>query len=216
MAAAIVLAGVALALQFSSAATAETSNVKGQGGRGVWAENGVTMIRSEDGIEVSMEMPRPMPGTYNYPEGGEQPNGSIHPEIVQGEEEVFTLWFFNFNYPELCVDPYVCRFVDIVSEDGSAPPAEGGIYQADGVIVSGDIVKMSGEVLVGTPALTGANLTNPLCSHVHIGMAPHGMALEGDDLITQLTSGVGSPDWWWPAEFEWIDPQKGCAPQPAG
>ncbi len=213
---AIVLAGIALAVQFSSTATAETSDVAGQGDVGVWAQNGVTIIRSEDGIEVSMEMPRPMPGTYAYPEGGEQANGSIHPEIVQGEEEVFTLWFFNFNHPELCVDPYVCRFADIISEDGSPPPAEGGIYQVDGVIVSGSIITMSGEVRVGDPARTGADLTNPLCSHVHVGMAPHGMALDGDDLFTQLTSGVGSPDWWWAAEFEWIDASKGCTPQPAG
>lgn len=215
-AAAIILVGIVLALQFSSTAKAETSNVAGQGSVGVWAKNGVTLIRSEDGVEVSMEMPRPMPGTYDYPEGGLQANGSIHPPVSEGEDEVFTLWFFNFNYPELCKDPYACRIVDINGDEDWEPIAEGGIYQLDGVIASGNVIKMSGEVLVGAPALTGADLTNPLCSHVHIGMAPHGVALEGDDLVTQLNSGVGSPDWWWAAEFEWVDPQKGCTPQPAG
>ena len=215
-AAAIVLVAAVLALQFAGSAEAETADVAGQGNVGVWAEDGVTLIRSADGVEVSMEMPRPPPGEYNYPPGGEQPNGSMHPDLVQGEDEVFTLWFFNFNHPELCKDPYVCRIVDVLGEDDVAPPAEGGIYQLDGVIVSGDIIKMNGEVRVGDLARTGADLTNPLCSHVHIGMAPHGKALEGDDLATQLNSGIGSPDWWWPAEFEFVDPGKGCTPQPAG
>jgi len=213
---AIVAIVVALVVQFAGSASAETADVKGQGDRGIWALDGVTLIRTDEGLEVSMEMPRPPPGEYEYPEGGEQANGSFHPPVSQGEDEVFTLWLFNFNHPELCKDPYVCRIVDVNGEDGVPPPAEGGVYQVDGVIVDGDIIKMHGTVLVGTPARTGADLTSPLCSHVHIGMAPHGKALDGDDLLTQLSTGIGDPNWWWAAEFEFIDGEKGCTPQPAG
>jgi len=39
-------------------------------------------------------------------------------------------------------------------------------------------------------------------------MAPHGKALEGDDVLDQWSSGVGGTDWWWAAEFEFIDPEK--------
>lgn len=209
----IVVVAVALAIQFASSAEAETGDVKGQGGRGVWAIDGVTLVRFDDGVEVSMQVPRPQPGTYEYPPA-ETPSGGYHPPVSQGEEEVFTMWLFNFNHPELCKDPYVCRDVDISGENGVAPAAEGGVYRVDGVVVSGEFVTMKGTVLVGSPAAVGADMTNPLCSHVHVAMAPHGQALEGDDLLDQLNTSIGGTDWWWAALFEFIDAEKGCTPQP--
>lgn len=53
--------------------------------------------RVAQGLRMSVTMPTPEPGTYIYP-----PNP---PGIVAGHPEVFTLWAFIFNFPELCVGP---------------------------------------------------------------------------------------------------------------
>jgi len=55
-----------------------------------------------------------------------------------------------------------------------------------------------------------SGLSNTLCSHVHIGMAPHGEALQGEDLEEQMSTTIGGPDFFWAAEFEFLDPSKGC------
>jgi hypothetical protein len=199
-----------LAVSRRSIAEAETSDVSGQGGEGVYAVNGATLTRRAEGLEVSLKIPRPRPGEYTYPPP-ETPGGDPLPPVSVGEDEVFTLWLFVFNQPGRCIDPYVCRLVDILGDETTPEPAaKGAIYQLDAIVATGDIIEMNGQVTVGMTPVVGASLENPLCSHVHVGMAPHGEALEGNDLETQLTSTIGGPEFFWPAEFEFLDPAKGC------
>ena len=194
----------------SSTASAETADLSHQGGEGVWAADGATLTRTADTLGMELNVPRPMPGEYEYPPA-QQPNGDYHPPVSRGEEEVFTLWMFVFNHPELCRDPHVCRLVDVFGDETTPePPARGGIFQVDGVIATGNILEMSGVVTLESPAVQGVPLTNPLCSQVHIGMAPHGKALESDELEFQLSNTIGGPEWFWAAEFTVLDPENGC------
>ncbi len=199
-----------LVLRPSSSAEAETSDMSLQGGEGVWAVNGVELVRSQDALQVSLKIPRPMPGEYTYPPA-ETPAGDPTPPVGVGESEVFTLWMFVFNHPELCRDPYTCRLVDIFGDDEMPdPPAAGGVYQLSAIIATGNILEMDGEVMVGTDPATGAPLTNTKCSHVHIGMAPHGEALDGEDLEIQMSTTIGGPAFFWAASFEFLDSSEGC------
>lgn len=114
---------------------------------------------------------------------------------VPGYPEVFTLWFFGFDHPELCSDG-VCD-----GDDLGDTPARGSVYQLDGEIAYGKNLTMTGKVRLGQAALNGPGLANPLGAEVHVAMAPHGMALTGADLIQQLNSGVGGPPLWFGAFF---------------
>jgi hypothetical protein len=211
---AVVLVGAIVAVLLgwlSPAGGVEQAYLGGQGGDGVWANDAVTLERQADGLVVTLSAPRPDPGSYSYPPA-ETPAGEPTPMPGPGETEVFTLWIFIFNHPVECKDPNVCRMVDIVpdSETGESPKADGAIYQLDSIIADGDWLDMAGTISVGSPSNVGATLTDPLCAHVHIGMAPHGRALSGADLERQLSDAVGNPDFWWPAQFENIDPNLDC------
>jgi len=211
----VVLFIVALFAVISSdpapAVTVERLALGAQGGNGVWSNDAVTLERREDRLVVKLSAPRPDPGTYNYPPP-QTPAGDPTPMPGPGEIEVFTLWIFLFNHPPLCKDPNVCRMVDILpdAETGERPAAEGAIYQLDSIIADGDWLEMSGEISVGSPSAAGAILDDPYCAHVHIGMAPHGRALSGADLESQLSNAIGNPDFWWAAQFESIDPSFDC------
>jgi hypothetical protein len=208
---AVVVLLAVLADDAAPAITIEQGALNGQGGEGVWSNDAVTLERRADRLVVKLSAPRPEPGTYNYPEG-RTPTGDPTPSPGPGEIEVFTLWIFLFNHPPLCKDPNVCRMVDILPdpETGEQPAAEGAIYQIASIIADGDWLEMSGEITVGSPPSAGAALTEPYCSHVHIGMAPHGKALSGSDLESQLSNAIGNPDFWWAAQFENIDPSYNC------
>ena len=111
------------------------------------------------------------------------------------EAEVFTLWAFVFNYPELCTDS-ACDMDDV-----GDTPAKGGIFQVDGRIAAEGTLTLTGRVRLGQPASNGSTLENPLGAEIHAGIAAHGRALSGDDLWIQLNSSIGNPTLWWAATF---------------
>ena len=172
------------------------ADVMQQGGGDVYQHAGAKLIRTDHSIEVKWKVRTPHPGSYTYPTGDMVPPGAPpHPTIVPGYPEVFTLWFFGFDHPELCSDG-VCDGNDI-----GATPARGSVYQLDGVIAYGNHVRMHGKIRLGQTAANGLGLSNPLGAEVHVAMAPHGTALEGADLVHQLNSGVGGPPLWFAATF---------------
>ncbi len=200
-----VLAGIvaAVAVLIMAAPTAvadtpritQTSDVLAQGGNGLYQGDGARLVRSDGSLRIKWQVPTPEPGTYQYPTADQVPPGApTHPEIIAGWPEVFTLWVFVFNHPELCTVP--CDFDDI-----GDTPAQGGVHQADGIIAHGNKITLRGDVEVGAPSLAGATLTSPLTAEVHVAMTSHGQAYSGDELARQMTIAVGTPAEWWPAIF---------------
>lgn len=138
-------------------------------------------------------MVRPEPGSYLYPTEDMVPPGApIHPPIAPGDVEVFSLWLFVFNNPELCTDP--CDMDDV-----GETPAQGGIYQLDAMIGRGRRITMDGSVWYGQRADFGAPLTEPIDAELHLAMAPHGALLDPPDDIRQLNGAVGTAAHWWAA-----------------
>ena len=201
---AIVVVAVAVVVMVSSDDTGITENadISGQGGEGQpIAIDGAWLARATDGVRVSAVVPTPIPGSYEYPTrdmvvGWAQP----HPVVVTGgaddEEEVFTMWVFIFNYPDLCTDES-CDLDDLASDAA----ARGGSFQADGRIADRDELELVGSVRFGQLPSSGSFLENPLGAEVHIAIAPHGKALSGSDLQRQLTGPLGNPTLWWAATF---------------
>jgi hypothetical protein len=176
-------------------ASAETADVVGQGLAGpVVSADGARLIRSEKGINISLTMPTPMPGTYMYPD----PNG-FQPDVFQGHPEVFTGWAFIFNYPDQCSGGE-CGLDDL----GPDKPAKGAAYNYAGHAVGGTTLRLNGRVDLNDepfPAVPGAPLENPLGAEVHIAIAPHG-ALQPELLPTQITTPIGTLNHWWLALFQ--------------
>lgn len=175
-----------LAVETAGPTYADVSN---QGGGGVYAANGASLLRRPNGLQVSLRMATPAPGGYNYPEG-----------TVAGEPEVFTLWVFIFNNPELCSQP--CDSNDL----GVDKPARGGAYNGAGHAVGGSVLSLSGRVGVGEtpfnhPVITMAPLEKPATAEVHLAVAPHG-ALDPAKLPNELRIPVGTPPFWWVALFQ--------------
>lgn len=198
---AALLAALAMLIATAPAADADTprvvqsADVLAQGGNGLYQGDGARLTRDDHSLRIKWQVPTPEPGTYRYPTADQVPPGApTHPEIVAGWPEVFTLWVFVFNHPELCTAP--CDFDDI-----GDTPAQGGIYQADGIIAHGHKITMRGTVEVWAPPLAGVALTSPLTAEVHVAMTSHGRAYSGEDLARQLTIAVGTPAEWWPAFF---------------
>ena len=135
----------------------EYADVMNQGGLGVYAANGGRLVRQPGGLQASMTMPLPQPGSYVYADGG-----------IVGSPEVFTLWAFVFNYPELCSFP--CNGDDL----GMDKPAKGGAYNMGGHPASGRTLSVAGRIAVGEPAFRWAALEAPATAEVHLAMAPHG------------------------------------------
>lgn len=173
----------------------QRTDVLGQGGDGVYQGDGARLVRSEHSLRIKWQVPTPAPGSYRYPTADQVPPGApTHPEIVPGWPEVFTLWVFIWNHPELCTDP--CNFDDI-----GDTPAQGGIYQADGLIAHGNKITLQGRIDVGESPGAGVALSNPTTAEVHVAMTSHGMAYSGDELARQMSIAVGTPAEWWPALF---------------
>ena len=182
----------------------ERADFGGQGGEGgegpLLAESGASLIRSGDGIRVSAIVPTPTPGSYEYPSGDMTPEWSAaHPEVFPGgpdEPEVFTMWVFVFNYPDMCTDDS-CDLDDLAQ----GAPARGGVYQADGRVADGDDLEFAGAVRLGQDPATGSALENPFGAEVHLAIAPHGKMLDGTDGWRQLNGPLGNPTLWWAASF---------------
>lgn len=153
----------------------QTEDVFGQGLDGeVVAEDGATLRRTEDGVSMSLAMPTPEPGTYDYPESGLF-SGPGHPEA-------FTLWAFVFN----------------------DPPAEDwdGAFFVAGHGVSGPKLNLSGRVSTNTEPFAGDHLDDPEGAEVHLAVAPHG-ELDPELMPEQIQTPTGpGPDIWWIALFD--------------
>lgn len=168
----------------------ERADVMNQGGVGVYALDGAMVVRQANGLRMSMTMPTPEPDSYVYPAGTEA-----------GHPEVFTLWAFIFNFPELCDGP--CDGNDL----GADAPAKGSVYNVGGHVASGNSLTISGRAGVGEPALappplTPTPLVDPNGAEIHLAVTSHG-ALDPTTLPTEFRIPTGSPvcACWWVAVF---------------
>ena len=198
---------LALAALFTSTSTVlakgavkQTSNVVGQGPAGpIVAENGATVTRTKNGFGIALSMPTPLPGSYDYPPAN--PFQPVAP--VPGTPEVFTGWAFIFNQPENCAIPNQC-----VPPPPNAPApndfttARGGVYNFAGHPVSGGgALNLVGHLSVGESQFGGPyGLENPAGAEIHVAVAPHGV-LVPELLPEQIRTPVGSPPFWWLAQF---------------
>ena len=184
---------------FAGSTTTQKEDILGQGGTTpVMAHNGARLVRADERVDVSFRLQTPHARTYAYPTADMVPPGAFHPPVVPGDgvtPEVFTLWAFVFNYPELCSDG-ACSFDDI-----GDTPAQGGIYQLDGTIARSPHLRLDGKIRIGQQPAVGVALENPFGMEIHAAVAPHGQRYTGDDLVAQMNGSVGTPEHWWPAIF---------------
>ena len=162
----------------------ETQDVAIQGGGGVYAADAATLIRTSNGLNITVTIPTPKPGSYLYPGGA-----------VEGSPEVFTGWAIVFNYPDMCSGP--CDGDDL----GADKPAKGGVYNIAGHMTGGSTLTMSGHVSVGQAPFAFAPLQLPATADVHIAIAPHGQ-LDPSQMPAQISTPIGGPPVWWVALFE--------------
>ncbi|NNE94891.1 MAG: hypothetical protein HKN24_02580 [Acidimicrobiales bacterium] len=195
VACATIAAGVAQAAG-NSRVIHRRADVMVQGGGDVYQSRGAYLQRMDHSLEVWWSVKTPESGSYVYPTPDMVPPGAPpHPPLEPGDDEVFTLWLFVFDNPELCSDG-VCD-----GDDVGNVGVGGSVYQVDGEIAYRTRLRMSGKVRLGQAAANGPGLSNPLGAEVHVAMAPHGAARDGADLIRQLNSPVGNPTLWWAALF---------------
>lgn len=169
--------------------------ISAQGETGVAPKSSARLERRDESLGVKFRLRTPEPGSYEYPTADMIPAGDpVHPDVVPGKAEVFTLWVFIFNNPAECSD--ACN-----GDDLGDTPAQGGVYQADATIGYDDTIVMNGDVWATTTAYRGVPLVNPHGAEVHVAMAPHGGALAGADLTRQLNGAIGNPAFWWVAVF---------------
>jgi hypothetical protein len=187
---------------WAQGAVKQTMDVRGQGPAGpVVSVSGATLIRSTNGITISLSMPTPVPGSYIYPPAN--PFQTVPP--VPGTPEVFTGWVFIFNNPENCRVPYECipGSPSTGPQDFPADLGNGGAYNFAGHAVSGGgALDLVGHISKGEAVFGGvAPLMNPTGAEVHVAVAPHGV-LVPELLPEQLNTPVGSPPFWWIAIFD--------------
>lgn len=181
---------------YAESAVRQTVDVVGQGpGGDVVSHDGATVIRTKKGVTASINMPTPMPGSYDYP----PPNPFQTVAPVPGVPEVFTGWFFFFNNPEGCAVPNQC----IPPSPGTPAPndfteGEGGVYNFAGHAISGrGSLNMVGHISVGETQFGGPfALENPTEAEIHLAVAPHGL-LVSELMPQQINTPVGSPPYWW-------------------
>jgi hypothetical protein len=185
--AALAVAGSAAA----DGASKQEADVVGQGPAGpVVSEEGARLTRTRSRLRAKLAMPTPEPGSYVYPgPNAWHPNGT-----APGFPEVYTLWVFVFNYPDLCSAP--CDGNDIAV----TAPAHGGAFGVDGIIAYTSNLRLAGKVTRDTTPFVGSPLLEPLTAEVHLAVAPHGK-VDPSNLQNQLTRPVGSPPIWWLAFF---------------
>lgn len=162
--------------------TRQVTDVFGQGPDGpVVSENGAMLRRTDRSLSMTLSMPTPEPGEYDYPEA---PEGGAWTD-EEGPPEVFSLWCFYFP-PE------------------QESPGRGwtGVYSAAGHVVGGPHLTLSSGVSTGAEPFLGDPLEHPRNVPVRLAVAPHG-ALDPDLLPEALrTPTQPGPDIWWMAEFE--------------
>lgn len=192
---AVLLAAVVAPAGAANGVIKQRTDVLGQGGDGVHQEDGARLKRHNNAVKVNWSIATPEPDSYDYPSADMIPPGAPpHPEVVPGYPEVFTLWAFVFNYPEFCSEP--CN-----SDDVGETPAQGGVFQLDATVATGDQIVMSGKIHRRDSPAAGVRLQEPKTAEVHVAMAPHGRAGCGDDLLRQLAGPIGTPAFWFPALF---------------
>ena len=147
--------------------------------RDVYAEDAATLRRGPNGLHVSVQMPTPQPGTYNYPEPNE-------PTVSEpGHPEAFTLWVFVFD--------------DELGPFGDFPWSSA--FLGAGHVVGGPNLTLSGHISKQSEPFAGFDLENPQDVEVHLAVAPHG-GLDPEILPEQIKTPAGSPPLWWVALFE--------------
>ena len=166
------------------------ANVLGQGGAGTAAVNGAKLVRSENGLVVSVRIPTPAPNSYNYP-----PANPFNPAAVPGKPEAFTLWAFVFNYPDSCATPGHCVPSDIPNPDVAT-----AVFNVAGHFVAGPVLQLNGNITFNTEQFDLNPLLEPETAEVHLAIAPHG-ALQSGALPNQIKTPIGNPSYWWPALF---------------
>lgn len=172
-------------------ATKETADVVGQGEGGpVVSVDGATLWRADTHLTMSLRMPTPVSGAYEYPPGNVfQPEGAI-----PGHPEAYSLWAFVFNFPEDC-DSSPCDLGDFMAGRGM-----GGAFNAAGHVVGGPNLQLSGQVTTNSTPFAGFPLLEPRTAEVHLAVAPHG-ELQPDVMPNQIKKPIGTPTFWWLAFF---------------
>lgn len=171
------------------------ANIAEQGGGDVYTKRGAKLTRQEGSLGIRWTIKTPEPGSYDYPAPDMLPPGQPeHPPVEPGDLEVFTLWAFVFNHPELCSE--TCG-----PDDLGDTPAKGGAYQVDATLGDRPWINMRGDLWLTQAPLLGAPLTNPKGAEVHVAMAPHGAARTGAELTRQLNGPIGNSAFWWTAVF---------------
>lgn len=171
----------------------EYADVFGQGPAGpVIAVEGARLVRSDQSLIISVRVPTPKSGTYNYPPGNAWNN-----DAYPGKPEAFSLWAFVFNDPESCIGggPGICTPAD--ARNGT-PGA--GAFNVAGHLVAAKVLQLDGNVTFASKPFGGAPLTDPLTAEVHLAIAPHG-ALQPETMPNQLQTPIGDPGFWWIALF---------------
>jgi len=192
---AVLLASAVAPAGAKNGVTRETADVMSQGGGDeVLKADGAKLTRRKRLIKVNWTVPTPGPGSYDYPTADMiPPTAPPHPAIAPSYPEVFTLWAFVFNNPEMCEGP--CDGGDI-----GDTPAQGGVFQVDATIADDGTITMAGKIRTRDNPARGARLQEPSTAEVHLAMAPHGRAACGDDLLRQLAGPVGGPPFWFVAQ----------------
>lgn len=191
--AATLLFATAASASALAAGQAESAAVYGQGPAGpLVAADGAKLVRFANKLLVSVRIPTPVPGTYNYPRGNFWNN-----DAYPGKPEAFSMWVFVFNDPASCTGggPGICTPAD--ARNGT-PGA--GAFNTAGHLVAGPVLQLSGAITFESTPFGGAALTDPLTAEVHFAIAPHG-ALQPETLPNQITTPIGDPSYWWVAFF---------------
>jgi hypothetical protein len=174
--------------------TIEYGDVAGQGPLGpVVAYDGAKLVRADDKLIISVTIPTPEPGSYNYP--GANP---FNPAAIPGNPEAYSLWAFVFNYPENCAVPHAC----LPSDVAGSPAAAGGAFNAAGHLVSGPVLQLNGSVTLNSETFGGGGspLLEPHTAEVHLAIAPHG-AIQPEAMPGMIKTPIGNPGFWWLARF---------------
>ena len=177
----------------------EQEDVFGQGmGGPTVAEGGAKILRTADGLSVSVSMPTPVPGSYAYPQGPTASGEAGHPEA-------FSLWAFVFFNPEACDGD--CDAPDVMTN----PDVVAGAFNVGGHLVGGPNLTLTGHVNAGTPTFGGAmaeTVGEALSqgfsiadAEIHVAVAPHG-ALDPELLPAQFKTPVGDSSFWWIALYK--------------